>query len=332
MTRKIHILKQNVLFTTNTDETVLAAALRQNVMIPYSCRGGSCGTCSATVVQGEVTYPYGEPEGMASGQAFLCQAHAQTDLVIEVPQLRTNDVTPAKVFPARVADLQLLAPDVMAVFLQLPGNQQLSFTAGQYLDVLTPVGRRSFSIANAQDYLPSESPWLELHIRHVEGGQFTPTVFTELRKGTVWRIEAPHGSFAWQASSRPVIIVAGGTGLAPVKSMLETLRRKQQLSQTVHVYWGVRDVADIYAPEIIDAWQQNPQIEVTPVLSAPSDAATTLRKGWVHEAILDDYQSLADYDVYACGPPPLIEAVRTTFLQHGLPEEQLFLDSFEFTH
>lgn len=331
MSHQVQIPKQNVMFEVNTDETVLAAALRHNIMIPYSCRGGSCGTCHAQLLAGEVTYPYGVPDGIVAGEAYLCQAHASSDLTLAVPHLKTEGFTPAKVMPARVADLQRLADDVMAVYLQLPGNQLLDFTPGQYLNVLTPQGARSFSIANASEMLPDEPPWVELHIRLVPDGQFTPSVFSTLKKGTVWRIEAPHGSFAWQMSDRPAICIAGGTGLAPIKSMLESQLRTGGLQRAVSVYWGVRTAQDVYAPALLEAWRQQ-GIQSQVVLSAGNTELDTAHAhGWVHEIVMQEVDNLADYDVYVCGPPPLVQAVEDTFVSAGLPEEQLFKDSFEFT-
>lgn len=311
-------------------ESILDAALRQGVMLPYSCRGGSCGACEARVLCGAVDYPHGlpaalNPDQAAAGVALLCQAHTQMDMTVQVRELGGEEAVPPRVLPARVAKKTRLAHDVMQLDLQLPPNQRLQFRAGQYVDLLLPGGkRRSFSLANP----PEEDDVLQLQIREVPGGHFSAQL-AGLREKSVLRLEGPHGQF-WLRSEhqRPVILVAGGTGYAPLRAMLKQAF-DAGYAQRMHLFWGVRSERDLYSKEA-EIWAaQQDGFRFSPVLSeADSDWAG--EAGWVHEVVLKHYPELSGFDVYMAGPPPMIEAGKTAFAAAGLPPDQLFFDSFEY--
>lgn len=312
------------------NESILDAALRQGVMLPYSCRGGSCGACEGRVLCGAVDYPNGFPGAInadqaAAGVALLCQAHAKIDLTVQVRALGGEEAVPPRVLPARLVKKARLAHDVMQLDLQLPPNQRLQFRAGQYVDLLLPGGkRRSFSLANP----PEQDAVLQLHIREVPEGYFSGQL-ESLREKSVLRLEGPHGSF-WLRTEhkRPVIMVAGGTGFAPIRAML-LQAFDASFANALHLFWGVRAEQDLYAKEP-EAWaMRHSNFAYTPVLSEPSSAWQGER-GWVHQVVLSAYPDLSQFDVYMAGPPPMIEAAKADFLAAGLPGDQLFFDSFEY--
>ena len=334
MSYKVTILPSNHEYELAENETVLDGALRNGIMFPYSCRGGSCGTCFGKVLSGEIDFPDGLPLGlMASdrelGQALFCCATAKTDITIDVREVRSRDEIRVKTLPAQVKHLEKLAPDVMLVRLRLPASESLAFRAGQYIDFLLRNNkRRSFSIASA----PVNDEFIELHIRLVEGGEFTEMVFNKFQIKSLVRIEAPLGEFyIREASNRPIILIAGGTGFAPIKAMIEQLKSEQD-TRPIHLYWGARSLVDLYQRKLAESWVFAGGFKFTPVLSQANEADRWQgRSGYVHEAVAADYPDLSGFDVYLAGPPQMIVAAQAQFLSQGLPREQLFSDSFEYS-
>ena len=340
------------------DEPILDAALRAHVNLPHSCKGGNCGSCRARLVSGEVRSPRGAPLGLTTdevgrGYVLLCQARAVTDVVVEAREIRRVTDVEIKSLPCRVERLERLAPDVMALFLRLPAVEDFHFAAGQYLDVMLADGRRrSFSIASP----PQDAGLLELHVRRVSSGEFTVHVFETMQPGALLRVEGPLGQFVYRepdtglvegaaplpvaappgasaasTTGTPAILVAGGTGFAPIKSILrhvlETGGRRP-----LHLYWGARHEVDLYE----DAWvrervERFPQFRYTPVLSMPAgDEGSRHRTGLVHEAVIEDHPDLSKAEVYAAGPPAMIAALREHLPARGLAGERLYFDSFEY--
>lgn len=316
------------------DESVLDAALRQGYALPYGCRNGGCGSCMGKLLQGEVDYGPKRPralgeEDVNSGKALFCQAFPVTDLEIEVPEIGAAKDIVVKTLPARVVAMTRLNHDVMELQLKLPAIERLQFLAGQYIDILLKDGRRrSFSLANP----PHRDETLELHIRHVPGGFFSGQVFGSMQPKALVRIEGPLGTFFLrEESTRPILMMAGGTGFAPVQAMLEHAFA-EKLGRPIHLFWGGRRREDLYRDERLRGWcAEHENLRYTPVLSeAQEDDEWDGERGWVHEALLRAYPDLAGFDVYMSGPPPMIDAAKRAFPAHGLPEEQLFFDSFEY--
>jgi len=330
----VKIEPSNLSFNVEADESILAAALRQHIAMPYGCRSGTCGNCKGHVLSGEITYPIKEalvltPEELDSNVALFCQARALSDLTIEAHLLPTlNDIV-VKKLPCRVTEKAQLSHDVIGVKLKLPVTESFQFVGGQYIDILLADGRRrSFSLANA----PQDNHFVELHIRVIEGGDFTHFVMDELQEKAILRIEGPHGNFFLREDSDlPVIFMAGGTGFAPVKSIIEQ-SIASGITREMHLYWGARTHQDLYLHDLALQWAQDyPHIQYIPVLSEPDDdTAANLRTGWVHEAILQDFNDLSDYEIYACGPPAMVMAGKTRFPSHRLSLENYFSDAFEF--
>jgi CDP-4-dehydro-6-deoxyglucose reductase, E3 len=327
-------------------QPVLEAALAAGLNLPHSCKSGHCGSCRARLTAGEIRYPDGRrplgvtAEEAGNGQILLCQARARSDLIVEARLIASVADVQIKTLPCRIARLTLLAPDVMQVHLRLPAVERLRFHAGQYLDVLLEGGRRrSFSIANP----PHDSELIELHVRRVRGGGFTERLFgplaaaagaaeeAPLEVGSLLRIEGPIGQFTYHDGEGPVLMVAGGTGFAPLKSMLRHVL-EMGIQRPIHLYWGARHIQDLYEEEQVLEWtRRHPQFAYTAVLSEATQAeAEHHRVGFVHDAALADHPDLADFEVYAAGPPAMIEAVRTSFPRHGLRAGRLYFDSFDY--
>jgi len=323
-------------FLAELDEPVLAAALRAGLNLPHSCKGGHCASCRARILAGEVTYPRGRPAGITEaeageGFALLCQARAVTDLRIETREVRPAPDVEVKSLPCRIERMERLADDVMAVFLRLPAVEEFHYRPGQYLDVMLSEGRRrSFSIAGA----PGDGRWIELHVRRASKSGFTGQLFDTMHAGTLLRIEGPLGQFWLRTESpRPPLMIGGGTGYAPLRAMLRQLVASGD-RRPVQLYWGGRDVPDLYEHEWLRRLAaERPGFRYCPVLSGSPDGSADDwpgRRGLVHEAVLADHPDLAGFDVYASGPPAMIEAIREQFPEHGLPREQLFFDSFDY--
>jgi len=313
----------------------LNAALRQGVMLPYSCKNGTCGSCKGKLESGEVHYPFHPPlalsrEDIGEGFTLLCQAEPTGDLVIRAREIEAVRDIQVRKMPARVIEKTRLAPDVMRIKIKLPNAQRLQFLAGQYLEIILPDGkRRAFSIASA----PQCEDEIELHIRHVEGGGFTGWVFDQMKERDILRLEAPLGTFFVRNDQvdRPMIMMGGGTGFAPLKSMIEDLLAHQD-KRSLHFFWGVRSPAELYMHEQAQRWaEENEHIQYSTALLEPGDEIITDSfAGVVHEAVLEQYSNLSSFDIYMSGPPAMIDAGRTAFLENGAEKRRIFFDSFEF--
>jgi CDP-4-dehydro-6-deoxyglucose reductase len=333
MSHQVTIQPSGHQFTVNEGDTLLAAALNAGFTLPYGCRNGACGACKGKVLAGDVDFGSHQdtaltPEDKAKGLALFCCATARSDLSIEVKEVGMAKDVPVKTLPCRVERMEKLADDVMAIWLKLPSNERLQFLPGQYIDFLLKDGqRRSFSLANS----PEEDGLLELHVRHVPGGQFTDHVFATMKAKDIMRINGPHGSFFLRDSDKPAIFVAGGTGFAPIRSILAHAFHHEIDRQFV-LYWGARSLRDLYQPGLPAQWQQqHAHFSFIPVLSQPLPEDTWPgRIGHVHEAVLADFADLSGYEAYVCGAPAMVQAARRDFMARGLPEDAFFSDSFDY--
>ena len=322
-------------FRVREGENILVAALRQGVMLPYSCKNGTCGSCKGVLESGVVHYPFHPPlaleeSDLADGYALLCQAEPLENLVIRVREIEAVRDIQIRMLPARVLEKTLLAKNVVRLQLKLPASQRLQFLAGQYIDVLLSGGkRRAFSIASC----PSLENEIELHIRHVEGGDFTSHVFDELKERDILRLEGPQGNFFIRNDQpqRPMIMMGGGTGFAPLKSMIENLIEHGD-RRSIHLYWGARTREELYLDQLPEKWARDyDHIHYRKAVSEPdSNDDETGFKGFVHEAVIADHADLSGFDVYMSGPPAMIETAKREFSVHGILEDRLFYDSFEF--
>ncbi len=323
-------------FSTNADETLLAAAIRQGIGLPYGCKDGACGSCKCKKLEGSVTHGAHQlkalsPEEEASGFILSCCAVAHSDVVIESRQVTDESAFPVKKMPVRVASLNRLSPDVMAVRLQLPASDVFKYHAGQYVEFLLAGGeRRAYSMANAP-HTQLDKPGVELHIRHMSGGKFTDHVFGAMKEKDILRIEGPFGSFFLREDSdKPIMLLASGTGFAPIKALIEHMQSKN-ITRPAVLYWGARRPADLYMNDwVLAKLAEMPNLRYVPVVSdALREDQWTGRTGFVHKAVLEDQPDLSDYQVYACGAPVVVESARTEYSAvAGLPAEEFFADAF----
>lgn len=328
-------------FTAQAGETMLAAGIRQGVGLPYGCKDGACGSCKCKKLSGTVVHGTHQSKALtadeeAAGFVLTCCGVPQSDVVLESRQVTDESAFPVKKMPSRVTVLEKKSHDVMLVRLQLPANDTLRYHAGQYVEfILRDGARRSYSMANAPHTLvPVEgqtSPGIELHIRHTPGGKFTDHVFNAMKEKEILRVEGPFGSFYLRDdSTKPMVLLASGTGFAPIKAIIEHMQFKA-MTRPATLYWGGRRPADLY----MDAWVQErladmPNLRYVPVISnaAPEDHWTG-RTGFVHQAVLQDIPDLSGYQVYACGAPIVVDSAQTDYVAlGGLPEDEFYADSF----
>jgi CDP-4-dehydro-6-deoxyglucose reductase len=324
-------------FTVTQDETVLEAALRQGINLPYGCKNGACGSCKGKVLEGQITHGQHSENALSrtdetAGGILFCCSHPQSDLLIEAREVQgAGDIAIRKV-PCRVNTISKPSNDVAILKLQLPAAERFQFLAGQYLEFLLKDGqRRAYSIANA----PEQEGPLELHIRHLPGGLFTDFVFgavsPALKEKDILRFEGPLGSFFLREDSKkPIIFLAAGTGFAPIKSIIEQMQTKK-IERPIELYWGGRRPSDLYLSDLCKTWEQEiSNFKYIPVISDDlREDAWRGRTGFVHQAVIDDHPSLKDFQVYACGAPVMVNAAREDFSSKcHLPEEEFFADSF----
>ena len=319
-------------FQVEEGEAVLAAALRQGFVLPYGCKNGACGSCKGKIVAGTVDYGTYQQKALpdedkAQGKALFCQAKPLSDLVIEARTIGAAKDIQVKTLPCRVQKMERVAEDVIILGLKLPANERLQFLAGQYLEFLLKDGtRRSFSMGNA----PHDDELLQLHVRHVAGGQFTDHVFGKMKERDILRFEGPQGTFFLREdSTKPIVFVASGTGFAPIKSIIEHAIHKG-IARPMTLYWGGRRPKDLYMNALAEGWAAQGRITYVPVISdaLPEDHWTG-RTGFVHRAVIQDFPDLSALQVYACGVPIMVDSARRDLVQQcRLPEDEFFADSF----
>ena len=325
MTFTVRVAESGISFPCEPREFVLDAAERAGYSMPSSCRKGVCNTCEAGLVEGEVEQRGRGRRTARDGLALMCRSQPRADLTIRPKRFERIDIFRRKTITARIFRLARPAPDVTLLTLRFPIGLRAPFKAGQYLQIIMEDGdRRNFSMANAT----SHNDGAELHIRHVPGGTFSVNTLSRLSVGDPLQVELPYGDFYLRASDRPVILLASGTGFAPIKSIIETAIHAGN-RRPMHLYWGARTREDIYLAELPARWAARlAWFSFTPVLSEPSSSWTG-RKGLVHDTVREDHNDLSGTDVYACGNPLMVSAAQTHFRgDHGLPDAQFFADAF----
>ncbi len=336
MPHRITIQPAEYSFEVADDEPILAAAIRQGVGLPYGCRDGACGSCKSRLLEGRVVHGAHQDKALsaqeeAEGWILTCCASAQTDCIVQARNVPGAGDFPVLKLPTRVISIARPAPDVAILRLQLPANQTLRYRAGQYVEFILQGGaRRSYSMANAPHELGSP-PAIELHIRHMPGGRFTDHVFGAMKERDILRMEGPFGSFFLREdSTAPVVLLASGTGFAPIKAILEHMRA-QGMARPAVLYWGCRRRADLYLHDWCErAAAELPWLRYVPVLSEPApEDGWSGRTGFVHEAVMADLPDLSRHQVYACGAPVMVDAAQRDFVARcALPAEAFFADAF----
>ena len=337
MAFNISVLPSGRSFEADAGETMLAAGIRQGVGLPYGCKDGACGSCKCKKLSGTVVHgPHQEKalsaQEEADGYVLTCCGTATSDVVLESRQVTHAGAFPIKKMPARVATLEKLSPDVVRLKLQLPANDIIQYHAGQYVEfILRDGARRSYSMANAPHTLVENgAPMIDLHIRHMPGGKFTDHVFGAMKEKEILRIEGPYGSFHLQESPKPIVLLASGTGFAPIKAIIEHMQFMGITREAV-LYWGGRRPHDLYMNDWVQArCAEMPNLTYVPVVSdaLPEDGWSG-RTGFVHLAVLQDFADLSGHQVYACGAPIVVDSARKDFVEKaGLPEHEFFADAF----
>lgn len=314
-------------YSADDNVSLLDAALAAGFVLPYGCRNGACGSCKGKVISGEIDHGKAQLSALpdadrSKGLALFCCATARSDLTLECREVANAKDIPLRILPCRVQHIERVASDVIILSLKLPTNERLQFLPGQYIEFLLKDGkRRAFSIANA----PHQDELLTLHIRRVDGGSFTTHVFEVMKEKEILRFQGPMGTFFLrEESSKPVILVAGGTGFAPIKAIIEHAI-EQKHSRPMQLYWGAQSRSGLYLPELPAKWP----LDYVPVLSNASAGDDWIgRTGFVHQAVIADHSDLSEFQIYACGSPAMIDAARRDFIAAGLPEEEFFADAF----
>ncbi|CAN5821456.1 CDP-6-deoxy-delta-3,4-glucoseen reductase [soil metagenome] len=333
MTFQVTVTPSGHQFSCDEGETVLSAALRAGVGLPYGCKNGACGSCKGKVLNGQVTHGNHQQKALseteeAQGASLFCCAKPNSDITIEAREILSNDDFPVKKMPSRIAKLEKLSEDVMLIALQLPANERLQYRAGQYIEFMLKDGkRRSYSMANA----PHLDEQITLHVRHMPGGVFTDQVFSSLKERDILRFEGPHGTFFLREDDdKPIILLASGTGFAPIKALVEQLIFTES-SRPVMLYWGGRRPQDLYMDDLCQKWARTlPHFRYVPVVSdaLPEDQWTG-RSGFVHQTVMADHPDLSGYQVYACGAPIVVDSAKRDFVaQCQLRPDEFYADSF----
>jgi CDP-4-dehydro-6-deoxyglucose reductase len=333
MTFSVLVKPSDRRFTVESGESLLDAALRQGVPLPHGCRDGTCGACKCPRLGGTLRHGAHHanalsPAEESRGFVLPCRATALSDVVLQCPQVGTEDALPVRRMPARVTALERMSHDVMIVRLAVPASACLAYRAGQYVDVILRDGtRRSYSLASHSTRDATTD--IELHLRHMPGGRFTDHVFDGLKEKDVLRLEGPYGSFCLRDGPGPIVLLASGTGFAPIKALIEQMRERGIVRRAT-LYWGGRRPADLYMNDwVLRACADMPHLSYVPVVSdaLPGDRWTG-RTGFVHRAVLADLSDLSGYQVYACGAPVVVEAARRDFAAAGLPPGGFVADAF----
>ncbi len=334
MSHQVTIQNSGHSFEVRPSQTVLQAAIEADIHIPYGCRNGACGSCKAKLISGKVMHDDYQNSAMteaelAAGNTLLCCARPLEDITVECREVGGLTGIKPRILPARVAKKEQLSHDVVALHLQLPASERLQFLAGQYLEFILKDGkRRAFSIANA----PHDAEFIELHIRVIPGGVFSAYVANELQEKAILRLEAPFGNFFLREDSqKPIIFVAGGTGFAPVKGIIEHMLHNN-IKRDIILYRGARVAEDLYMHDLCEKWAEfTPHLTYIPVLSELTASDNWQgRTGLVHEAVLADHKDLSGFQAYVCGAPGMCEVAHNTFVAQGLLQDEFFSDAFTF--
>jgi NAD(P)H-flavin reductase/ferredoxin len=324
MSHEIRVAGSDIAFPCDPGETILDAAERAGYAVPYSCRKGVCATCEGTLARGAVDVRGVALRGPADHVRF-CVAKPDGDIEIAPSSIERDALPARKTFDAVVNRIDRPAADVAILHLRLPIGRRVIFRAGQYARLLLPDGAsRNYSMANP----PQNNSAVELHVRKVPGGVFSDRTVAGLTEGATLTVELPYGRVALDESDCPIVMLATGTGFAPLKAMLEDLARRR-LARPVHLFWGGSARTDLYHADLVERWSERwPWFRFTPLLSHPQDGWSG-EIGFVQEAALAAYPDLSGFQVFACGNPRMVEDARAAMLARGnLPASAYHADAF----
>lgn len=317
-------------FEVHEDEYVLSGAISAGLALPHSCRAGNCGSCKALLLSGEIIHDDFDDSALNdrqenSGFILLCRCRAKSNLEIDIEEF-SELLSKSHFWPARITSLRPLCHDVMLMRVLLAPGKDFKFSAGQYMDFVLPDSKlRSYSIAGI------DGREIDFHIRRVKDGLFTERVFNAYKTGDIVRLYGPLGTFfIREENTQPIIMLAGGTGIAPIKTMLEQISTQTSVLPT-HLYWGVQTLEDVYLKYWLEEFTHNHTWFNYTIVLSNADEFYPARKGFVHQAVLEDHDDLSHYQVYTSGPPAMIKASQSSFIEAGLAPEKLYFDSFDFS-
>ena len=323
--KKITIIPENIELLVSENENILDAALKQKLNLPHGCKNGGCGACKCKVVSGEIkleTYNKSvlTDEELDQGYTLLCKAHPQSEVILDIPNLLNS--FPIKTLPAKVEKIEKMG-DVAIITLKLPFNQTFGFYAGQYIEIMLHGKNRCYSIANN----PNEESIVEIHVRYYSGGVFSEFVWNELKEKQILRFRGPLGSFQLsEHHEKPTIFICTGTGFAPVKAMIQDMAAKN-INRNLHVYWGNRTVNDFYLLDELRNLQQKLNFKLT--LCTSRESVDGFTNSYITNALINDFNNLHDYEIYACGNLKMIEdAYKLANKERGLDKNNFFSDAF----
>ena len=303
----------------SSKDNLLDDALAQDITLEHSCKNGDCGVCAATIVSGEALAESGEK--VKSGTILTCQSKALSDMILEAEYYPELSKIKQLTLPCKVSSISFPIADIISIRLRFPPTANFNFLPGQYIDLNFKGIKRSYSIANAM----TSDDELELHIRQVSNGKMSDLLFNGLKENQLMRIEGPKGTFFVRSGTRPLIFIATGTGIAPVKAMVEQLIHDRD-KRNVAIYWGMRTSDEIYAQELGKYAEENEHITFIPVLSRSPEWEG--RTGYVQNAVITDTPDLSKHDVYACGSLSMIDEAKDLFSKFNLPLKHFHSDAF----
>jgi naphthalene 1,2-dioxygenase ferredoxin reductase component len=310
---------------------ILEAALDAGVPYPHGCGTGDCGSCKTLLIRGDVSLdPYSKEalsdEERAKGVVLACRARVNSDVYVRWVTSSVVPRLPMLKVKARVAYVGRVSHDVVVLRLVLPSGNPFAFRPGQFAKLrFAKLPARSYSMANQ----PGE-PELEFHVRMVPDGQVSGYVATQLKVGESVEVRGPFGDAYWHPSEDrsdgPLLLLAGGTGMAPMLSVLDAALGDGVPPEQIHVYHGVRGKRDLYADDRLQARMSESGFRFVPVYS--HDRVDNARQGLLHEAVAKDFGSLESARIYVAGPPPMVDAVKDLATERGAMESQIRADPF----
>lgn len=320
MSYKIELQPSGIYFDAATNASILDSALNANIHLEHSCKNGECGLCVAELITGSTVDEQGNEYSF--GNILTCCTKPQTDLKLAANYYPELADIKQQIIPGKVDQILLIAEDIAVIKLRFPPSAKFNYLPGQYINITYKGIKRSYSIANAQ----SVTAGIELHIRRVPNGRFSDLLFNDIKKDALIRIEGPIGTFFVRDNDRPIIFLAGGTGFAPIKAMVEELLANK-CKRNLYIYWGMPSAEALYS-DIAEQWaNSNDNVYYTPVVSVEVENWPG-RTGFVHHAVLADFADLSIFDIYACGSPLMIESAKKDFLMQGLNAKNFYSDAF----
>jgi CDP-4-dehydro-6-deoxyglucose reductase len=324
MVKRVIIEPSCISFPVNSGQSILEAALSVNINLDYSCSNGECGECVAQLVSGKVkSAPYSDNIRLTEEQLLTCSSYLESDVVLKADYYKELEGIDRKTIPAKVDSYQIVGGDIAIITLRLPPMTKFVFLPGQFVDLMWRGTKRSYSIA----IHALQENKIELHVKKVEGGLFSDLIFNELVINQLFRFYGPLGTFFVRESNKPAIFLCTGAGFAPVKAMVEQII-ESNAQREVYIYWGVRYRSDLYSFLPKEWAQQYSNISYTSVLSREQDIHDNEIAGYCQNAVVQEFDDLSGFEVYACGSENMIHEAKDLFIKQGCFPYDFYSDAF----